>query len=358
MMRWVSVLGLVLSLAACTGGGAPVVPPPDRASAPVAATPSAASTPAPDRVVVGYLKAGAEAGLLIAAARGYFDEQRLALELEQMSADKAAPLLATGQVDLHMGGVTAGLFNAVARGIPLKVVADRGHYAPGRGYNPLVLRKGLLERGEVQTLRDLQGRAVAIPGPGIPSEVELGTALASVGLGFADVDLKTLAFPDMVAALANETIDAAMLIEPFATQGKNRGILDIWMTTDRIIPDHEPGIVTYSAQFAARTDPARRFMVAYVRGLRDYLAAFSPERRDQEQVIQIMAEGTGIADLQLWREMILPDFDPDGRVNVASLKADQDWYAANGEIPTKIDVDRLVDHAFVEYAVQQLGSAR
>ena len=56
--------------------------------------------------------------------------------------------------------------------------------------------------------------------------------------------------------------------------------------------------------------------------------------------------------------MQVPGFDPDGRVNTASLKDDQDYYLAAGLQERPVDFDRIVDPSFAEAAVQMLGPYR
>jgi NitT/TauT family transport system substrate-binding protein len=41
-----------------------------------------------------------------------------------------------------------GLYNAVRRGVGLKVVADKVHYGPGYGFASLLVRKDLIENGK------------------------------------------------------------------------------------------------------------------------------------------------------------------------------------------------------------------
>ena len=47
--------------------------------------------------------------------------------------------------------------------------------------------------------------------------------------------------------------------------------------------------------------------------------------------------------------------DPNGRLNLDSIKDQQDWWAAQGEVPTKVPVERLVDMSFIEHAIKVLG---
>src|ERR687885_649031 len=61
-------------------------------------------------------------------------------------ADTVAPL-AAGQLDVGGGAPSAGLGNALARGLNLKIVADKGSTPPGFGYAGVVIRKDLWDSG-------------------------------------------------------------------------------------------------------------------------------------------------------------------------------------------------------------------
>jgi hypothetical protein len=53
--------------------------------------------------------------------------------------------------------------------------------------------------------------------------------------------------------------------------------------------------------------------------------------------------------------MMPSSFEPNGRVNVDYLRAEQALYAREGLLTDPVDVDTLVDHQYVEYAVARLG---
>ena len=46
---------------------------------------------------------------------------------------------------------------------------------------------------------------------------------------------------------------------------------------------------------------------------------------------------------------------PDGRINVEGLIEDQRFYVEKGTVPTPVDIRQLVDHSYVESALQVLG---
>src|SRR6478752_4819706 len=107
----------------------------------------ASGTPslAADTVKLGMIGSVGDAPIYYALDKGYFAEADIKLELEPMGslAKQIAPL-STGELDAGCGAISAGLYNAVNRAIPMKVVADKGRNAPGYGYNSIIVRKDLV----------------------------------------------------------------------------------------------------------------------------------------------------------------------------------------------------------------------
>jgi NitT/TauT family transport system substrate-binding protein len=65
-----------------------------------------------------------------------------------------------------------------------------------------------------------------------------------------------------------------------------------------------------------------------------------------------------VKDPALYERMIMPGLNPDGEVDVESLREDNDYWLANGYQEERVTVSDLVDHSFVRAALQQLGPYR
>jgi NitT/TauT family transport system substrate-binding protein len=160
----------------------------------------------------------------------------------------------------------------------------------------------------------------------------------------------------MLTALGNKSVDAAWMIEPFITLGKTRGVLTPWIS----LGDYDPGAqiagVVYSERFIKeQNDVARRWGLAYIRGMRDYNEFL--KGRGREVISPILAEFTGLAPDLLDQVGWAPQH-PDGRLNLESLQAVQRQLLEWGTINQLLPADQIVDNQFVEYAVQQLGPYR
>jgi NitT/TauT family transport system substrate-binding protein len=269
--------------------------------------------------------------------------------------------LGVGQLDVGGGAPSAGLYNAIARGISIKIVADRGSDPPGYGFSGLLVRKDLVTSGKYKTYADLKGMKVAEPAKGTSDMVQVVKACEAGHLKYDDVEHIYMSFSDMVAALHNASIDAAMALEPWATLAIRDGSAVRIAGSDAYYPNEQITVVVYSSAFPdKRPDVAKRFMVAYVRALRYYHDGLrnghlsGPTAND---VISIVS-GALKLDPGVLREMIAASMDPDGRVNVKSLVEDYNVYKAAGLINGEVTMDKVVDMSFVDAAVKTLGPYR
>jgi len=88
----------------------------------------------PVTVKLGLPNVLADVGLLVAQHRGYFAAEGLVVEfVSTPSLNEVIPAVSTGELEVASGGISAALFNAVARGLAMKIVADRATLGPGRG---------------------------------------------------------------------------------------------------------------------------------------------------------------------------------------------------------------------------------
>lgn len=238
-----ALVGMSVALAAACAPSSPraSLPPPAASPTPAAVTradlaPEPAPPPVAQSVHLGVLHAASDAGFFIAQDLGYFREQ--GLELDMTPFDSAARMVAplgAGQLEIGGGAHSAGLFNAVARGVDLRLVADKGSSPSGYGFQGLAFRRDLTESGQLRTPADLRGRRVALPARGITTEVALAGWLRQGGLSLSDVEVAELGFPDHITALASGAIDASVTIEPFLTRILGEQLGTLYQRTDELL---------------------------------------------------------------------------------------------------------------------------
>lgn len=320
--------------------------------------------PAPQPLVslrYGSLRSMSGAGVFIAAGRGYFQELGLDVMVEPFrSAPDLLPALASDQIEVGASAPNAGLYNALARGVPIKIIGEQGSSVPGReGYYAVVVRKDLWDHGEVRSLADLRGRTIAVTGVGGGGsfEIAINRVLQRAGLDPTDVNLVNLSFLDLNPALASGAVDLAVNIEPFLTQGQERDVFAVWLRPEDIWDSaHMEAVVMASPGLIARPEIANRFMVGYLKGVRDFLDAFWLGRGDKDSLIPLLAQHTGVTDPLLWHKLRPPWVDPNGRINVESLARDMEWNARAGYFRGELDVAAVVDPSFAACAVRELGA--
>jgi NitT/TauT family transport system substrate-binding protein len=337
---------------------APTQAPAAKTQAPAATAPAAA--PAETTTVkVGVLPVISSGPLFIAMERGYLREYGIEVVTEVFDTGaRMIPPLATGQLDVGSGAISAALFNAVAREIRLKAVALQAASTPGHGNIAMFVRKDLLDSGAFKDYPDMRGMKVAITTKGTSSEILLDRALQHGGLTMSDVEVVELTVTDMAAAFTTNNLDIGFINEPTATATSDKGFAVRWKGGDEIFPNQLFAAWFYSEQFASqRPDVATKFMAALLRGTRDFIDAFD-HGKDKAAVVDILIKNTPVKDRPLYDRMVNAGMNPNGYIDLEMLEADQDWYAANGQVQTKVPVERLVDHSFVDKALEIIGKVQ
>ncbi|MBI4317069.1 MAG: ABC transporter substrate-binding protein [Chloroflexi bacterium] len=350
---------------------APTAAPPAAAPKPAAATPVAKPTtppatpkPAaekplapPVKVKLAVSKQATEAALFIALEKGYFKDEGLDVELVNFAGGaQMIPALAIGEVHVGSGSSSAGFINAIQRELNFKIVADRGHSAKGMGVSGLGVRKDLVDSGAYKGFADLKGKTIASNATASSGEFLAAEALRKGGLKEEDAKYIAMPFPDLLAAFSNKAIDAAVFGEPLHTQAIDRGLVVRVNTTDQIYLDYQMSLLIYSPKLMTEMpEAAKRFAVAYLKGIRTYKDAFE-KNKGKSDVVSVITKNTPVTDPALVSRILPTGFDADGRVNIKSLQDEQDWYLKRGYIKDKIDYNKVVDYQFMNYAVDRLGA--
>jgi len=309
-------------------------------------------------VGVGMTNVSSDASFFIADKKGYFRDEGIAVTMTPFaSAAKMIAPLGTGQLEVGGGTVAAGLYNAVERGINMKIVADKASVKDGYEYSTLLVRKDLVDSGRYRSLADLKGMNVATGAQGSGSESSLNEALKKAGLKFADVNVVYMGFPEMLAAFKNKGIDACITNEPTVTRAIQGGFA-VRGSKDTIYPGQQTAVVLFSDEFIKQRAVAQKFMNAYIRALRDYNDALKDGRLagpGADGIIAILNEYTNIKDPAAYRAMTPFAANPDGHVNAASLKNDFEFFRERNLVSGRITVDQVVDNSFADEAMRKLG---
>jgi NitT/TauT family transport system substrate-binding protein len=308
-----------------------------------------------DKVSVGLVITLSQSPYYIALEKGYLKAERIdAEEASFRGAQESVSALATGQLDISMGALNAGFFNAQHQGLDLRAVAVLGLQPSPVIATPLLARKDLWDSGAIKNGADLKGLKVGANTPGSIPEYLLTIILDKYGMTLKDVDETMLGFPQMVIALQNKSLAAAFIAEPLATMAISRGYAELVKPEAAVGAGDVTTVVFFSGKFLReRADVAERFLRALVRGARD---AQGPYNKNPE-IAAMLAKASKL-DLDAIKECNAFSFDPnlDIAKYVDSLRRQEAIHMRNGRLDytTPLDLAKVVDATLVHRAAGSL----
>jgi len=296
------------------------------------------------------------APIFIAIEEGYFAEQGLKIEMIKFrSGPDALPALTQGQIDVLAGAISASFFNAVARGLDIKLVADKGHLELGDKSAAAVVRKDLYKSGELRSLHDLKRKRVSLIYPSSMTHYRIDILLACHKLSSEDIEIVYLGWPATVQALKTGAIDVAFLGEPSITRVLSEGF--------GVILSYHGDLYQYlfsASQVAGiffgpnllkdHPDLGRRFVLAYLKGVRAYNRGKIPRN------VEIISRHTKL-DRELLIECNWPRIYSDGHLDIQSILSFQNWLQQNGFIDQEVSPNEIVDTSFIDWANNELSKS-
>jgi NitT/TauT family transport system substrate-binding protein len=311
-------------------------------------------------VHIGYSKVASDAPLWIADKLGYFAAEGLQSDLFlAQSSEQMMPLLSSGQLDFASSAAGASLYNGVLHGADVRAVADTGSDPPGYGWAQFLVRTEHVKSGRFKTLRDMKGMTICGAARASSSAPQLAHLIAKAGLKFTDVKREVLPYTQHQVALENGAIDASLTVEPFATFAVEAGAAVKIAANDQFYPNQQISVLIASGQIVRqKRDVGARFMRAWLRANRYYNDAFEHGHMsgpNADAVVKIMAMETGAPEALFRRTVPIP-MDPNGKLNLVSMRDDLAFYKAQGFIEGDISVEAVVDLSLAADVAHQLGA--
>lgn len=339
-------------------GATPTQAAPKPSPAAQATAPQPTATPRPVSVRFASPGALSDAGIFIGIEKGYFKELGVDVKVEPVQSGAAAIApLAAGDLEMAGGVTSTALFNAIDRGVALKIVATKGGAVKGFDASQFIVRKDLIDSGQVKEVKDLKGKKMALANVQSGAEAEASFFLKQGGLTIKDVELVVMGYPDMLPAFGNKAIDVSIQNEPLIATAVEQNLAVKFPPGALSLAyggEYQVAVVIFSEPFSKNIDAARRFMMGYLRALRDYNDAFV-KGKDRNAIIAILAKYTAQKDPAVYSKMEMSYLNPDGKLHVPSMKADLDYFKQMGYYTGKLELQSVVDTQFIDYAVQQLG---
>ncbi len=332
------ILVLMALLAACAGQ--PAAPAPGGSAAPVSMKPA--------KVKVSSQAFGSFGPIWLAYDLGYFKEQALDVELVEITAqaDSFAAVL-SNQLDVVTSNVTAGVINSLARGGDVRVVADRGSLSSSvcSSYG-IMLRKGDFS-GPNPAAAEIRGKTIHSQGDRWQDYL-ITKWLASFGLTFDDVKPLLVSNAVRLEALNKNQVQIVPDTEPYITQHIANGHILAALSPDKVLPNSQTTLLLYGSNMTgANADVGKRFMVAYLKGVRKF------NEGKTDETVKIMNKYLKM-DETLLRKMCWSTMRNDGMVNVDSLLDFQKWALDKKLVDKPLTSEQLFDPTYVQYATKIL----
>lgn len=308
-------------------------------------------------VEIGMLKLTSSAPLFIALEKGFFEDEGLDAKAKWFEA--AQPIsVATAGGDIQVGatGITASLYNMVASGEKLVIVADKGREQEGYSSSALLVPND----STVATIEDLKGKKIGITQTGSTYHYMVGRLLEVHGLTTDDVELVPVnSIPGLMETLESKQVDAVLLNEPNVSRVVSEGYGKVISQVGEEIEYQTSGIF-FSKVFADNTDAATKFLKAYAKATRYYYDAVLNKvdgeivpGENYEEVVKIIAKYTDQEEELIKKG--LPYMDRDGKLLASDIQTQIDWYAKQKLIEGSIDSAEIVNTELLDEALKQLG---
>lgn len=318
---------------------------------------------APDKKVdlkpvsLAMLRLTSSAPLFIGLEKGFFKEQGIDLQVEWFdAAQPIAVATASNKVDVGATGITASLYNMIASGQKLTIVADKGREEKGYPSSTLVVRKDLYDEG-IKTLTDLKGKKIGITQKGSTFQYMIGRMLEEKGMSVNDVEIVPLGkLSSIMASLEGKQIDAAILNEPNPTKAEKAGYGKAILPVGDVIAYQTSGIF-FSPDLNKNEELGTKFMKGYIKSCNYYYDAVLAKKdgktvsgKNYDEVIAIIAKYTSMPTSDI--ELGLPYIDRDGKLLAEDIDTQINWYTKHKLLEKPVTAKDAVNMKFYEKAVK------
>lgn len=306
---------------------------------------SGAESAEPDAIKLVTLPFISFAPFFIAVEEGFFADQGLDVELVAMSGMRdVVPALATGEVDVASGLVSAGVLNAIAREGDIRYVADKGFIDPDGCPNYVfTARQELADSADFTDPATWDGLNVDTP-PTTWLDYYMDIQLDALGVPRDAYTQSSMSVVGQGEALAQGTLDVVLNSEPWPTILTRAGHQPILPPVGETMPGSQSAVVFYGgSMYEKDPDVGNRFMAAYLQAVRQYNEGKTD--RNQEILLNYID-----MDPELLAEMCWPTLRADGRINAASLLDFQEWAVTEGVVEAPLELEQIYDDSFVEAA--------
>ena len=306
-------------------------------------------------VKVGLLKLSSSATVFVGLDKGFFEAEGIKVEpVWFKSAQPIAVALASGDIDVGATGLTAGLYNSVAQGMKIMVVADKGREWPGYKLTALIVDTEQWKAG-VRDLKDLKGKRVGVTQIGSTFHYILGNLLEKKGMSLNDVKVVPLgSVASMRDTVVSHQIESAFLVQPHVAPLERDQTAKVLLWVGDQLP-YQIAAIFYGEKFMKNRALAVAFMKGYIRSCRYYYeqGLTKKEGPGHQEILSIISRYTGQKPEAV--ALALPYIDRNGELYAEDIQKQLDWYFKHGLVSKKMPASELVDLSIWKEAMQALG---
>src|SRR3984957_12305849 len=298
----------------------------------------------------------------IARDKGYF--AKLGLDVDTrifMDGALAVPAMVSGELDVTLVTMSAGLFNSIAKGAPMVIFLDRGNNRTGRGGSAINVSNEMYAAGVTgpADLAKLKGKRFGITALGSINQYEAALALQKAGLDTrTDVQwISGVSQPDLVKMLGRNLVDAADLAWQFGSMADAQKLAPLVVDGGSVNKDGQVAAYAVRKDFiAANRDAAVRFAMAIMYAAREFNAAAGAPA-DHPDTVALLAKATTQGKVDM-----LTSFAPrwtatseDGMPSTAAILRMQDYWVDYFHLASeKLTAEQLFDLSIAKEAQERL----
>jgi len=268
---------------------------------------------------------------------GLFEQMNVKVEWTpvQRSTEMIA-MMAGGQLDVAFVTLQVSLFNAVPKGLTARIASARGHLVPGCNDSSAIFARRRVFPNGLTSVRQLKGKAVALPTPTGILSFYLGELLNRAGMSIIDLKIIILPETESLAALASGKVDA--VLGTHAENGIEAPSLDLIRgpAFSALHPGFQTHFILFSQRLLADVEKGGRFLAAYFEGVREFRNGKTPRF-----LKDIVTQNNLVPEFpeRLCRDTYLLD----GAVRVADLQMYADWSLGRGFLSQPVNAAAVLD---------------
>jgi NitT/TauT family transport system substrate-binding protein len=292
---------------------------------------SAAPSQAVETVTVCAIPIVDMAPIYLGKKKGFFEKHGLNIEFQTGQGGAAlVPMVVSGQCQFGFSNLMS-LLAATSRGLDLKIVAA-GVSSTGKQGDDF---SAIVVPGDspAKTMKDLEGKTVALNTLRNMGEVSVGASMRKVGGDPDKLHYVEIAFPDAPAAIANKSVDAAWVVEPFLTIAKNQGARVIASNIVDLSPKMMMAVYFAAAAYIAQNPSIVKDFTAALQESLDYADAHHDEVRS------IVPTYTKISP-EVAATMVIPSWSK--TIDEGSIKVMAEGAVQVGLLKTEPDISKIL----------------